>query len=424
MKVTSALLAPFIAGASATIYYAGVAESGGEFGAYGTPGTGIPGTFGRDYQFISEAGIDTHVDQNQLNLFRIAFLLERMCPPATGLGATFDEAHYNQYKQAVDYVTVTKGAYAILDPHNYMRYNDPSSQPYSGSVIGNTSDTKAATTAQFGEFWGELAKRFKDNEKVIFGLMNEPHDMTSKLVLENNQAAITAIRATGAKNLIIMPGNSWSGGHAWTEGSDPSSAIMNQFQDPLNNTAIDIHEYLDIDYSGSHTQCANDAATHLTELTKWLKHFSSSVVLDIATSDFTLQPHSATLATPIPTQPSQQIANLQTQTHNLKAFITEFGGANNTGCATMLKDMVNYMSDNNEYIGWTAWAAGPFWGPNSPCCSDSTLLGSLEPGSKAGDGGPGLYDTVWLPVLQPLVPKLLQWSGLATVDGGELSTKS
>jgi endoglucanase len=54
-----------------------------------------------------------------------------------------------------------------------MRYNDPSQQPMTGSVIGNATDTKAATTKQFGEFWGELAKRFVENEKVIFGLMNE-----------------------------------------------------------------------------------------------------------------------------------------------------------------------------------------------------------------------------------------------------------
>ncbi|RWA07678.1 hypothetical protein EKO27_g7427, partial [Xylaria grammica] len=335
MKATSALLAPFVAGASATIYYAGVAESGGEFGAYGTPGTGIPGTFGTDYQFINEAGVDTHVDENHLNLFRIAFLLERMCPPSTGLGATFDETHFDHYKAAVDYVTVTKGAYAILDPHNYMRYNDPSAQPYSGSVIGNTSDETAATTAQFGEFWGELAARFKDNEKVIFGLMNEPHDMSTQLVLENNQAAIDAIRAAGAENLIILPGNSWTGGHAWTEGNDPSSALMNQFKDPANNTAIDIHEYLDVDFSGSHAECVSDAATHLAELTAWLK-----------VRTYTPLPHF--LSSNLALTSSQQTTNLQPQTNNLKAFITEFGGANNTGCATMLGDMVNYMADNEE----------------------------------------------------------------------------
>ena len=48
-----------------------------------------------------------------------------------------------------------------------MRYNDPSQQPATGSIIGDESDPKAATTAQFEAFWGELARRFKSNEKVI-----------------------------------------------------------------------------------------------------------------------------------------------------------------------------------------------------------------------------------------------------------------
>jgi endoglucanase len=73
----------------------------------------------------------------------------------------------------VNYITVTKGAYCILDPHNYMRYNDPSQQPATGSIIGDTTDVKAATTAQFATFWATLARRFASNEKVIFGLMNE-----------------------------------------------------------------------------------------------------------------------------------------------------------------------------------------------------------------------------------------------------------
>ena len=52
----------------ASIYFAGVAESGGEFGAYGTVGTGLPGRFGVDYSFISTAGVDVYVDQNKVRL--------------------------------------------------------------------------------------------------------------------------------------------------------------------------------------------------------------------------------------------------------------------------------------------------------------------------------------------------------------------
>ena len=264
-----------------------------------------------------------------------------------------------------------------------MRYNDPSQQPFTGSVIGNSSDPKAATTAQFGAFWGELANRFKDNEKVIFGLMNEPHDMPSSLLIKGLQAAIDGIRKTGSKQLIIAPGNSWTGGHSWTEGgAEASSNWMQKLVDPANNTAIDIHEYLDTDFSGGHTACLQDPAKNLAGATAWLKQ------------------------------------------NGLKGFITEFGGSDTAGCATMLTDLLTYMETNPEWIGWTAWAAGPFWGTNSPCCTDQKQLGSLEPGSKAANGGPSMYETVWLKVIQPKVPKLLQWSGPATVSGGALTARA
>jgi len=91
-------IATSILGASATIYYAGVAESGGEFGVWSatsTKGTGLPGRFGVEYAFINPKTIDIFVDQHKVNLFRVAFLLERMCPLATGLGKKFDEAVRN-----------------------------------------------------------------------------------------------------------------------------------------------------------------------------------------------------------------------------------------------------------------------------------------------------------------------------------------
>ena len=73
-----------------------------------------------------------------------------------------------------------------------MRYNDPSQQPMSGSTIGNLTDSTAATFDEFQAFWIEFAGRFKDNEKVIFGIMNEPHDMPTTYVLANDQLAIDA----------------------------------------------------------------------------------------------------------------------------------------------------------------------------------------------------------------------------------------
>jgi endoglucanase len=64
--------------------------------------------------------------------------MERMCPLATGLGSQFNETvmssllrsasllnvfkYFQEFADAINYISVTKGAYALLDPHNYMRY--------------------------------------------------------------------------------------------------------------------------------------------------------------------------------------------------------------------------------------------------------------------------------------------------------------
>lgn len=50
-------LALLVTRATATIYYAGVDESGGEFGVYGAKGTGLPGRFGVDYAFLNASTV-------------------------------------------------------------------------------------------------------------------------------------------------------------------------------------------------------------------------------------------------------------------------------------------------------------------------------------------------------------------------------
>ena len=56
--------------AHATIYFAGVAKSGGEIefsGVTFTPGTGLPGTFSVDCALIYEATVETFVDQEMVS---------------------------------------------------------------------------------------------------------------------------------------------------------------------------------------------------------------------------------------------------------------------------------------------------------------------------------------------------------------------
>jgi endoglucanase len=104
--------------------------------------------------------------------------------------------------------------------------------------------------------------------------------MPTSLVLKNNQAAITAIRAAGANQLIIAPGNGYTGGHSWlqsAEGDEPSGNYLYKISDPLNNTAIDIHEYLDTDFSGRHLVCNQSGPANLAGVTGWLKQYGLKV---------------------------------------------------------------------------------------------------------------------------------------------------
>jgi endoglucanase len=51
-----------------------------------------------------------------MNTFRIAFLMERISPPATGLTGAFDATYLADLKKIASYIT-GKGGYAVLDPH-------------------------------------------------------------------------------------------------------------------------------------------------------------------------------------------------------------------------------------------------------------------------------------------------------------------
>ena len=83
----------------------------------------------------------------------------------------------------VDYITNTKGVYAIVDPHNFGRYY--------GNII--TDDTG------FKAFWTTLASIFASNSKVIFDCNNEPHDMGSASVPQLMQACIGKSQYPGFK---------------------------------------------------------------------------------------------------------------------------------------------------------------------------------------------------------------------------------
>ncbi len=289
----------------------GVNLAGADFGE-----SALPGTYGVNYTYPTRGEVD-HFMGLGMNVFRLPFRWERLQRSQL---AAFDAAELSRIDAFVSYAT-GKGAYVLLDPHNYARYF--------GALIGSGVPKSA-----FADFWSRLAAHYKGNPRVVFGLMNEPHTMSTELWLADANAAIAAIRATGAQSLIMVPGNAWTGAHSWLQNwyGTPNGTVMLGIDDPLDHFVIELHQYLDGNSSGTDmTTCVSPTigSQRLAAVTGWL------------------------------------------QQHGLKAFLGEFGAGASTTCLAAIDDMLTYIDNHpNEWMGWAYWAAGPWWGNST---------GSIEP---------------------------------------------
>ncbi|KAI0788208.1 endoglucanase [Fomes fomentarius] len=277
----------------------GVNQSGAEFG-----NNVIPGQLGKEYTWPEPSSIDYFVGQG-FNSFRIPFLMERVSPPSTGgLTGPFNQTYLGGLKDTVSYIT-NKGAYAIIDPHNFMIFN--------GATISSTSDFQA--------WWKALANEFKSNSNVIFDLQNEPHDIPAQTVFNLMQAGINGVRSSGATSqLILVEGTSWTG--AWTWTSSGNSEVFGAIKDPNNNVAIEMHQYLDSDGSGTSPTCVSSTigAERLQAATQWLKQ------------------------------------------NNLKGLLGEIGTGSNAACISAVQGALCSLQESDVWLGALWWAAGPWWG--------------------------------------------------------------
>ena len=278
----------------------GVNLAGADF----APSDHRPGTYGVDYFYPTHAEVDYFVGKG-MNVFRLPFNWENL---QTQPMADFQPDELARLDDLVNYAT-GQGARVILDPHNYARYYN--------MVVG--TDVPAAALA---DLWRRLAAHYQDNPRVIFGLMNEPNTMRTELWLSDANAAIAAIRQTGAANLLLVPGNAWTGAHSWGESwyGTPNASVMLGVADPLNHYAYDVHQYLDADYSGTHEACISQrvGSEQLSVFTAWLK------------------------------------------ANDRQAFLGEFAGARNATCYAALDDMLSFIDHNTDvWLGWAYWAAGP-----------------------------------------------------------------
>lgn len=302
-RIAAALLSALVALpslADAQGCFRGINLSGAEFGEW-------PGTFGKDYIYPSEDTIRYFVNKG-FDTVRLPFKWEHLQPE---LNKPLDEAERDRLQQAVALMR-QYGLRVILDPHNYAYYK--------GQQIGSADVPDQA----FADFWKRLALLYKDAPDVSFGLMNEPFDVSAEQWLKSANAATAAIRETGARNLVLVPGTSWTGAHSWQGGAygRPNAEVMIGFKDPANRFAFEVHQYLDDDFSGTKGNCsrADDAVQALETFGGWLR------------------------------------------ANRVKGYLGEFGVPGHGECVKALSRMVGVVERNRDiWTGWSYWVAGDWW---------------------------------------------------------------
>ena len=323
--ITSFLLTSLNVYSSETNQYVGINIAGAEFKS----GV-LPGKQGTDYLWPTPSDISQFA-QAGFNTIRVPFLWQRMQPE---LYKPLSEAEAN-YLDTVIKSAIENKVTILIDPHNYGAYK--------ADLIGSDNVPVAA----FEDFWSRIANRYKNNPNIMFGLMNEPNKQSAEDWAAIAQAAIYAIRKTGAKQKILVPGTRWSGAHSWLKGFATSSnaEALKNIKDPANNMAFELHQYFDNDSSGTKPQCVSDdiGVQRITAATEWLR------------------------------------ANKQ------KGFLGEFGASVDPVCLTALGKTLNYMKENKDvWIGWTYWAGAKWFGKYMfniypPDVNNSLQLQTLQP---------------------------------------------
>ena len=201
------------------------------------------------------------------------------------------------------------GGRVILDMHQYGRSMD-------GRLIGR--DDGAAEL--FAESWAVIAARFRSDDRVILGLMNEPNVQSATEWLRGVNAAIAAIRKVAPRHLLLVSGSYWDGAHSWT--TTDNGTVMLDVVDPGRNFAYEVHCYLDGDNSGTHREVVKGAgSTRLTAFIEWCRQ------------------------------------------HKARAVLGEFGWADSPEAHAEGAALLDAVRDSPDvWIGWTYWAAGSWWG--------------------------------------------------------------
>ena len=296
------------------------------------------------------------------NVVRLPFAWEYLQPglPSSNASIDWTSKYASSYLQLISNLT-NQGITVIVDMHDYMRYEtnlanySNNSNPSDESIIDTTGEP---TSAQFSGAWASITQAIDANltpaqsKLVMFELMNEPHNMNKPLlstkhmgpqaVLDLENAAIKAIRQqenqdNASAHMILLDADWYTGMHTWTQPTpdyarSPSNASVfttANIIDRSNNYALDVHQYMDSDFSGTHNDCL-DNQTFVSDLNE--ANFINAI-----------------------------------KAQGLKVFLGEFGAGTGANCEADIHTLLSFVNQNqynNQYgfIGFSAWSTGHSWG--------------------------------------------------------------
>ncbi|KAI0883503.1 glycoside hydrolase family 5 protein [Annulohypoxylon maeteangense] len=308
----------------AKVQFLGVAIAGGDFGCQidgscPLKSTQLPNNndgVAQMQHFVKDDGI---------NILRLPISWQFLVNDK--LGGNLDSTNLAKYDQLVQSCLAT-GAHCMIDIHNFARWN--------GGIIGQGGPTDD----QFTSLWSQLAKKYAGNQNVVFELMNEPHDLDIGAWVNTCQKAVTAIRQAGATSqMILLPGTNFDSAATITTTGGASQLLGIKNPDgTTDNLILDIHKYLDIDNSGTHSLCTTDNTDAFASVAQFLR------------------------------------------TNGRKGFVSETGASKDASCLTAFCAQNTLINQNSDvFIGLVGWAAGSF---------DTSYLLSLTPSKQNG----GLVD--------------------------------
>lgn len=238
------------------------------------------------------------VNDDNFNIFRLPVSWQSLIK--NNLGGPLDATKLAQYDALVQACLAT-GASCTIDIHNYARWN--------GGIIGHPG---GPTNAQFVSLWTQLAAKYGNvpNQRVLFALMNQPHDLGSVSDWAASlQAIVTAVRPLAPDTILLLPGSSYRSAGALPHGAGPSLLSVLNPDGTAKTLLLDVHQYLDSDRSGTHATCVTEnIATAWAPLVKWLR------------------------------------------LHGRRAMVTETGGGNVASCYADLCAQVAYLNANADVV--------------------------------------------------------------------------